>query len=64
MVQDGAFQERSTITLVVEGDPEGTEVWGPPEGLWLVLGLVAASLGALALSYYAGYRRSRARRGA
>jgi hypothetical protein len=62
MIQDGDFQERSNITIFVEGDPEGTAVWGPPEGLWLLLGLVAASLGALAVSYWAGYRKSRSRR--
>jgi hypothetical protein len=61
IVQDGEFEERSNITVVVVGEPEGADVWSPPEGLWLILGLLGTCLAGLSVSYYAGYRRRRAR---
>ncbi|MCK5415675.1 MAG: hypothetical protein KAJ35_09870, partial [Thermoplasmata archaeon] len=62
IVKDGEFTERSEMTLVVIGEPDKTQVWNPPDELWLVLGLLAFSLALLVASYLIGFRRRKTRR--
>jgi hypothetical protein len=61
ILQDGNFTVRGGMELVVEGDPEPTNVWEPPDELWLVVGMLAMAFALLVVSYLVGHRRRRRR---